>query len=142
MERSSTYVCFLQALNVVNAALDLYRDSLVLRPLLSAAQKELDGCDLIVAIVDDELPSRPIDHVTIRLHAGGFVVVSHGNGSGEVDWHVSRSELTEIMKDPRFFLDAPEHLNMDWLEARLQRAAAEEAAARSTSVGAADSSRR
>lgn len=136
MERSSTYVCFLQALNVVNAALDLYRDSLVLRPLLSAAQKELDGCDLIVAIVDDELPSRPVDHVTIRLQAGGFVVVSHGNSGGEVDWHVCRSELTEIIRDPRFFLDAPERLNMDWLQARLQRATAEGAADRSTSVSA------
>ena len=70
------------------------------------------------------------------------MVVSHGNGSGEVDWHVSRSELTEIMKNPRFFLDAPERLNMDWLEARLQRTAAKEAAARSISVGAADSRRR
>ena len=124
MERSSTYVCFLQALNVVNAALDLYRDSLTLRSLLSAAQAELEGCDFCVAIVDDELPSRPVDHVTIRLHAGGFVVVSHGRMADEVDWHVSRSDLTRIMRDPRFFLDGPERLDLGWLKSRLERLAA------------------
>jgi hypothetical protein len=119
MQRSTSYVSFLQALNVVNAVLDLYRDSLSLRPLLAHAESELGGCDLFVAIVDDEHPARPVDHVTIRLQQGVFVMVAHGTTTNDFDWHVTRSELARIAKNPRDYLDAPERLNLEWLKARV-----------------------
>jgi hypothetical protein len=119
MHRPSSYACFLQALNVMNAALELYRDSLTLRPVLAQAESELEGVDLVVAIFDDEQPSRPVDRVTIRLQQGVFVVVSHGSTSCDIDWHVARSELAQVAKDPRSYLDDPERLNLEWLKNRV-----------------------
>lgn len=126
MSHASTYLWFLQALNVTNAALDLHRRSLRLRPLLSRARGQLEGQDLTVAIIDDERPGRPADYVTIRLQREQFVLVSHTRATPHIDWHVSRSYLVEVARHPRKFLDDPHRLDFAWLEQRVGLASSQE----------------
>jgi hypothetical protein len=119
MPRPSSYVWFLQALNVTNAVLDLHRDSLRLREMISHADAKLDGCDLVVAIVDDLAPSRKVDYVTIRLQQGRFVLVSHARTSPHTDWRVSKSYLVDVARNPRQYFDDPDQLDFTWLQKRV-----------------------
>lgn len=119
MPLSSSYVWFLQALNVINAVLDLHRHSPRLRPLLSRAETELAGGNLVVAITDDLLTSRPVDYVTIRLQQGRFVLVSHARTTPRTDWRVFKSYLLAVARNPRRYLDDPDHLDLEWLQLRL-----------------------
>lgn len=131
MPLSSTYVWFLQALNVMNAALDLHRDSLRLKPLLSLADAELDGCNLIAAIVDDVGPSRMVDYVTIRFQQGRFVLVSHARTTPRTDWRVSKSYLVDVARNPRQYLDDLDRLDLAWLRKRVGLKTLREAGAES-----------
>jgi hypothetical protein len=115
MPLSSSYVWFLQALNVINAVLDLHRHSLRLGPLISRADAELGGCNLVVAITDDLAGSRSVDYVTIRFQQGRFVLVSHARTTPRTDWRVFKSALLEVAKNPRPCFDDPDRLDLDWL---------------------------
>jgi hypothetical protein len=137
MPLSSSYVWFVQGLNVINAVLDLHRDSLRLRPLLSRAEEVLEGCNLVVAVVDDLVPSRPVDYVTIRLQQGRFVLVAHARTTPRTDWRVYKSELIDVARNPRPYLDNPDQLDLNWLEKRVARSGSRNAAAESPlSIGA------
>lgn len=129
MSHSSAYVWFLQALNVMNAALEVHRNSLRLRPLLSLAETKLDGHDLTVAIVDDERPSRSVDYVTIRLQHGRFVLVSHTRTTARIDWRVSKADLMDVARNPRRYLDDPDQFDFAWLHKRVGLPAPSQSAA-------------
>lgn len=119
MQPSSTYFCFLQALNIMNAALDLHRDSVRFRPILSLAEAELMGCDLVVAILGDDETGVPIEHVTIQLREGTFVLVSRSKTSDHIAWKVSERDLRDVASRPRRYLDNPWLLDFDWLKLRM-----------------------
>lgn len=119
MSHASAYVWFLQALNVMNAALEIHRHSLRLRPLLSLAEAQLNGRDLTVAIIDDDRPTRRVDSVTIRLQYGRFVLVSHTRTRAQADWRVSLGYLMDVARNPRRYLDDPEQFDFTWLRRRL-----------------------
>lgn len=139
MPPSSTYAWFLQALSVMNAGLDLHRDSLRLKPLLSLADSELDGCNLIAAIVDDLGRSGTVDYVTIRLQQGRFVLVSHARTTPRTDWRVAVSYLIDVARNPRKYLEDPARLDLGWLRKRVGLKALHDSAAESRlSMGASD----
>lgn len=114
MQPASAYSRFIQALNILNAALERHRNSLSVGPLLSYADLRLAGRDLVAAIVDAD--GNVLDRVTIRLDKGAFVLVAHGGRADRVDWTASIEHLTEMATHPRRFIDDPQRLDLKWLE--------------------------
>ena len=115
MQVSSTYSHFIQALNVMNGALESPRDPRLFPSLSSACTTSLGGRDLVVAI-EPEHEGEPDDHFTIRLQDGAFVVVAHEKKSDEIAWRVSEAYLKDVANRPRWYLDDPRQLDLDWLK--------------------------
>ena len=120
MTSFSTTALFIQALNVTNAAMEANRQSLILKPMLTACTRKLAGEDFAVAIYDDD-PEHPVDFFTIRLRESVFVLVTHSSRpAGDVDWSVSVEYLHELLDDPWRYIDNPVLLDFDWLTQRLE----------------------
>ena len=120
MQADSTYQLFIQSLNITNAAMEANRDSIFLKPLLTACDAELRDEDFGVAIFEDD-PEHPVDNFTIRLENDTFVLVSHQapRGDAESVWKVSKSYLQDVVEHPRKYIDNPALLAFDWLKQRV-----------------------
>ena len=116
----TSYFRFVQALNILNAALEARRDMPAWRGFLSDCERELAGVNLGVAIYDQD-PERPYDFYTIRLNEGVFVIVSRGVNSNEIAWRVSRSSLDDLVSRPAQYIDDPSRLDLTWLRRRMRR---------------------
>jgi hypothetical protein len=120
MAAPTSYFRFVQALNILNAALEARRDMPAWRRFLSDCERELAGVNLGVAIYDRD-PDQPYDFYTIRLHQGVFVIVSRGVNPDEIAWRVSRASLDDLVIRPSEYIDDPSRLDVTWLRRRLRR---------------------
>ncbi|REJ77223.1 MAG: hypothetical protein DWQ34_21925 [Planctomycetota bacterium] len=118
MPVSSTYIHFLQALNVINASLQANRDSAALNPLIRASKSTSTGGELAVAIHADG-SDEPHDFFTIRLQNGLFVLVSHDAEERATAWKFSEGDLKEIARNPRKYIDNPALLAAEWMRRRV-----------------------
>lgn len=120
MTATSSYSRFIQALNVMNAALERHRESPIFRPFIHDANIRLRGRDLVVAIVKTDENPVPCDHVTIQFKNGTFVLIAHGRTADEIDWTVSEEYLADVATHPRQYLERPHRLDFDWLKQRMR----------------------
>jgi hypothetical protein len=120
MAAPSSYFRFVQALNILNAALEARRDMPAWRNFLNDCERELSGVNLGVAVYDAD-PEQPYDFYTIRLNQGVFVIVSRGVNTDEIAWRVSRSALEDLVSRPGVYIDDPSRLDLSWLRRRLRR---------------------
>ena len=120
MAAPTSYFRFVQALNILNAALEARRDMPAWRSFLGDCERELAGANLGVAVYDRD-PEQPYDFYTIRLNHGVFVIVSRGVNSDEIAWRVSRADLDDIVIRPSEYIDDPSRLDLLWLRRRLRR---------------------
>jgi hypothetical protein len=126
MQVSSTYSHFIQALNVMNGALESPRDLRLSESLSSACTTNLGGRNLVVAI-ETEREGEPDDYFTIRLQEGAFVLVAHEKKSEDIDWRVSEKYLKDVANRPKWYLDDPRRLDFQWLSRLVRVSATHEA---------------
>jgi len=63
-------------------------------------------------------PGHVVDRYCVRIHEGRFEVVEQGR-CGPVDWRVSADELRRIVAERDAYVEAPDRLDLRWLELRL-----------------------
>lgn len=117
-----SYELFMGALDVLNTALDKYRDKPVIKDILSLVDDQTAGRKFGVAVYHSE-PDDPFDYFTIRLHNQKLELVSRGKDAPDIDWKVSMDYLRDINENPDDYVENPLKLDIEWLRHRLRDAA-------------------
>lgn len=120
MATATSYLRFVKALNILNAALEARRDMPAWRRFLGDCERELVGANLGVAVHNDDA-EQPYDFYTIRLKDGVFVIVSRSVSSSDIAWRVSRELLDDLIARPGIYIDDPSRLDLAWLRRRIRR---------------------
>ena len=123
MDSESHYQNFVHALALANVAVGVNRETLPIdRSMLEQVNAE-DSPEFGVAIYEID-PETPVEHFTIRLRRGRFVLTQCGVPHSEPDWVVSADHLRDIVRNPLRYVDEPSRLGLDWLYSRLSPAMA------------------
>jgi len=120
--KQDTYQLFLGSLDVINNAMEKYRDKPVIKDILSLVDNQTAGRKFGVAVYKND-PSEPFDYFTIRLHNQQLELVSRGKDAPDIDWKVSMDYLEDINENPDDYISNPLKLDIDWLKHRLRDAA-------------------
>ncbi len=121
-EGHDSYKMLMGALDVLNEAMDKYRDKPIIRDIMSLVDEQAAGRKFGVAVYDND-PDKPFDYYTIRLHNKRMELVSRGKDSPDIDWKVSMEYLKDVNEDPDAYISNPLKLDLDWLKHRLSDAA-------------------
>jgi hypothetical protein len=109
---------FVEALNVVNAALAENKDKFPYKQILGAAGDLVEDQKLGVAVYKDDA-SKPFDYFTVRLRDAGLELVSHGKENPDVAWRVSEDYLDQVANNADEYIANPAKLDLDWIKDRL-----------------------
>lgn len=115
---NTTYQHFIEALNVMNAAIAAHQDSNFFKVFLTGCENVFGDRNLGVAVYQDD-PDTPHDYYTIRLEDRAFVLVSHGKKNPKWTWKVSEEYLQQVADDPNRYIKNPALLDWDWFTDRL-----------------------
>jgi hypothetical protein len=107
-----------QALRAIRAALEAHADEPRCRDILERSRGNRGSETIGVAICEGE-SGRAREHWEIRICGSVLEVVSSGHVEGPTDWRVSVDELRRIAERGEACLDAPEGLDLRWLETRI-----------------------
>lgn len=108
-----------QALNVMNSAIDAHRDDFPYKQILELSEKLLGDETIGMAVYADDA-SAPFDHYTVRFADGRFELLGQGKkGEPRITWKVSRDYLGDVVRDADTYIAHPEKLDLDWLKSRL-----------------------
>lgn len=118
----NSYELFMGALNVINDAMEKYRDTAIIKDILSLVDDQTAGRKFGVAVYKDE-PDNPFDYFTVRLHNKKLELVSRGKDAPDIDWKVSMEYLQDINENSGDYIDNPLKLDIEWLLSRLRDAA-------------------
>jgi hypothetical protein len=117
MAEPSGHTLLSQALRTVNRAIQANRDAPPWREIVARTSAPTQ-LSFGVAIYEGD-PEHVVDRYSIRAHEGRFEVVEHGRFEPAADWRVSVDHLRSLVARPERFVEAPEKLDLGWLEERL-----------------------
>lgn len=117
---NSVYLTFLQALNVMNVALEENRYSPIFQAMFQACSTGMESENLVVEVYGDD-SDDVLDTFTIALKGPHFVLVSHGRVGDSAAWKVSEEYLHDVAQNPEKYVDHPSSLRLDWLKDRLRQ---------------------
>ena len=116
-QKTDTYTAFMDTVDVVNSAVIQHRDKPVIRQLLAAADKTLDGKRFGVAVYRGDADT-PHDYFTLAYRQGKLELASRGKDKPDIAWKVSQDYLREVSSNPQAYIDNPARLDLDWLKSR------------------------
>jgi hypothetical protein len=114
-----SYQSFMDTLNVVNKVMENYRDTPIIKDILSLVDNRTAGRKFGVAVYDKD-PDKPFDYFTIRLNNQRLELVAHGKDAPDIDWKVSIEYLEDVSENPDNYIDNPLKLDLEWLKHRLR----------------------
>jgi hypothetical protein len=119
MPEPSGHTLLTDALRVIGQAIEAHADVSPWREIVArTSARERRRKTFAVAIYEGD-PEHVVDHYVIRVHEGRFEAVERGRSEPAVDWRVSVDSLRHIVAEPDRYLDAPEKLDLGWLQTRL-----------------------
>jgi len=121
-KNQDSYTLFMGALDVLNTAMEKYRDKPIIKDILSLVDDQTAGRKFGVAVYNSE-PDEPFDYFTIRLHNQKMELVSRGKDAPDIDWKVSMDYLCDLNENPQDYIENPLKLDIEWLRHRLRDAA-------------------
>jgi hypothetical protein len=116
MAEPSGHTLLTDALRVIRRALEAHADASPWREIVARTSGRRRRT-FSVAIYEGD-PEHVVDRYVVHAHEGRFEVVEHGRGR-PADWRVSVDQLRQIAAKPDRYVDAPEKLDLGWLETRL-----------------------
>lgn len=118
MKHTETYDLFMDALEVMNRAMDANRGEGAYGRILDAMDDRLEGHASAVAVYDKD-PDEPFDYFTIRFIGGRWELKERGRGEHDTEWKVSTDYLRSLVEDPESYVEHPARLDLDWIADRL-----------------------
>ncbi len=114
---SDTYTNFMNALDVINRAIDENRDSIIYGKLFELGDKLLEGKKFGAEVYRDD-PESPHDYFTVRWHNNKLELEARGKNSPDLAWKVSEDYLQDVSENPESYIKQPAKLDIQWLLSR------------------------
>lgn len=118
MAEPSGHTILTDALRVIGRAIKAHENASPWREVVTRTTSGRRRNTFAVAIYEGD-PEHVVDHYVIRVHEGRFEVVERGRSEPAADWRVSVEHLRHIVAEPDGYIDAPEKLDLGWLQTRL-----------------------